>query len=336
MLKKWLKKRKRGSILVEFIIIAPIFVIFLAGIYALGQYIDTRMKLVMAARILAQQTAMPKFKDKSDAMYYPYGPEGGMMPGAFGKDITGFFYNINYGWPKMLHKSSFLWKYLDPKSTGMVFKAGRNQGEKAVKKYLEACGMKTDSKHLEIMVRANPHFVATKDVYLPKNNGDIYRDAFHGRPGGAKKNRRKGIASVHPAYWKWGKVEDHQALWVKYPHGMSNEWMGAKVDPMNGEEPKHFDKYGSEQREKYLYDHYTFPVGGWIIIAKVKYKQEIPFAGGLLRLAMHFLNKDVNDSTFDHLWLEGSAAYPAPMSIYDIMDADSALHKAQMTEKSWK
>ncbi len=114
---------------------------------------------------------------------------------------------------------------------------------------------------------------------------------------------------------------------------MSDEFTGARVNPNKGEEPKHFD-----QSDTYTYNHYTFPVGGWIVIAKVKYKMRIPFAGDLVRIATAFMNMKwpENDSVFDYLWLDGTAAFPAPMSIYDIMDADTALHKAQMDDATWQ
>lgn len=237
------------------------------------------------------------------------------------------------------------WQFVDPNgdipiantSIGYkwIFARGRDQADKDIKKYLQLSGLPIKSDNFKLEVRVNPTYVATDKALLPYNeHGDVAYDAFHARPGGARANRRKGVASVHPAYWKWNKVEDHQNRWVDYPHSMTDEWRGARVDPNKGEEPRHFDQDGS----KYTYNHYTFPVGGWIVIAKVKYKMRIPFAGSLIRIASAFMGAPVSekDSVFDFMWLDGTAAYPAPMSIYDIMDADSALHKAQMDMEAWR
>jgi len=326
--------KRNGSVLVEFIILLPILVVFLAGIYAIGQYVDAKMKLEMAARIAAQQVANPKLSDKSNAMYYPYGPDGGIFHSALlGKNITGFLYNVNYGLAKMLFKNSMIWKFLDPKDIPVAFKSGREQAQHAVEKYLRLSGLRVDSSNFKLEVRVNPTYVATQEALLPYNNhGDRNYDAFHARPGGARENRRKGVASVHPAYWKWDKTEDHQNRWVQYPHSFGDEFSGARVDPNKGEEPKHFDR-----NDPYKYNHYTFPVGGWIVVSKIKYKMRIPIAGDLIRIASAFMNaKPPSDSVFDYIWLDGTAAYPAPMSIYDVMDADSALHKAQMESATWQ
>lgn len=327
--------RRNGSILVEFIMFLPILVVFLAGIYSLGQYVDTKMKLEMAARIAAQQVANPKLSDSTNAMYYPYGPDGGLFNNSFlGKNITGFLYNVNYGFAKNLFKNNFIWKLLDPKDVPVIFRSGREQAEHAVQNYLRLAGLRVDSQNFKLEVRVNPTYVATDEALLPYNNsGERAYDAFNGRPGGARPNTRKGIASVHPAYWKWDRVEDHQNRWVDYPHRFSDEFGGARVNPNRGEEPRHFDR-----NSKYTYNHYTFPVGGWIVVAKIKYKMRIPIAGDLIRIASVFMNAKwpEEDSVFDYLWLDGTAAFPAPMSVYDIMDADSALHKAQMDAETWQ
>ena len=329
--------KRSGSILVEFVILLPILVVFLAGIYAMGQYIDTKMKLEMAARIAAQQVANPKLSDPTNAMYYPYGPDGGLLNNGFlGKNITGFLYNVNYGIAKKLFKNTTIWKFIDPADLPVAFRSGREQAQHVVEKYLRLSGLRVDSSNFKLEVRVNPTYVATQEALLPyNNNGDRNYYAFNNgdRSGGARENVRRGVASVHPAYWRWDRVQDHQNRWVKYPHSFSDEFTGAPVDPNHGEEPKHFDRNHS----KYTYNHYTFPVGGWIVIAKIKYRKRIPIAGDLVRIASVFMNaKPPSDSVFDYIWLDGTAAFPAPMSIYDIMDADSALHKAQMEAETWQ
>ncbi len=189
---------RRGGVLVEFVMFLPILIVFLAGIYSLGQYVDAKMKLEMAARIAAQQVANPKLSDPKNAMYYPYGPEGGLVYSLFGgstilgRNITSGLYWLNYGFSKILATKA--WKFIDPNGDipiantnfgyEWIFAKGREQAQKITERYLRMSGLPINKKNFKLEVRVNPTYVATDKALLPYNDhGDVAYDAFHNRPG---------------------------------------------------------------------------------------------------------------------------------------------------------
>ncbi len=343
-------KVRKGSLLIEFIWIFPIMVVMMTGIYALGQYIVIKQKVEEAAFMAAKNVAEPKFSSAQEAMYYPYKPGLGRITAA--ALIRDFLRRgVNVG-----PVSVRAWQAIDPREvqnyfggipfiSDMFFKKGFDEADRNVKRFFQLSGLKTDTAHLKVEFRVNANWATLDSVYLPDPHGNRHIPINDHRGLGSNINRRRGhgVAVEHPPYydnrlWNQNRLNNRfRSKWLQYRYPFWS-WSGAtRPDYMHGFDPREFDN-----KQKYYYSHYNFPAGGWIVVAKVKYKYRVPIAPALADVILRFIttvspqqrNEFVNLTK--EMWLEGTGAYPVPLSVYDIVDADSALHKAQLDPDAWK
>lgn len=321
-------------------------VVLLVGIYSLGQYVIIKQKVEEAAFLAAKNVAEPKFVNPQEAMYYPY--KKGIAR------ITTAALIRNY--LKRGLGPFHLWQAVDPRKiqdylTGvpflsdMFFKEGFVQADRSVRKFFRLNLLPADDSLLKIDYRINANWATLDSVYLPDPHGKRHIPINdHRNLGDISRRRGHGVGVLHPPYydnrlWNSNRLNGRfRSKWVQYRYPRWFSFSGATTpDYRHGFDPRELDNKG-----KYYYGHYNFPVGGWIIVAKVKYKYKVPIAGALADAILRFIQGVTPEERREfvnlakEMWIEGTAAYPAPLSVFDIIDADSALHKAQLDPDAWK
>ncbi len=342
-------RKRKGSLLIEFIYIFPIMVILLVGIYSLGQYVAIKQKVEEAAFLAAKNVAEPRFSNPQDAMYYPYKKGlARITTAAIIRDFLRRSFSTPFG-------TAHMWQAIDPRKLqdhlgsvpflgDMFFKEGFVQADRSVRKFFRLNLLPAADSVLQVDFRINANWAVLDSVYLPDPQGRRHVPINdHRNLGDLTYRRGHAVGVLHPPYydnnlWNRNKLSRRfRSKWVQYTYPWFSFSGTTTPDYRHGFDPRELDN-----KRKYYYGHYNFPVGGWIIVAKVKYKYKVPIAGALADAILRFVEGVTPEERREfvnlakEMWIEGTAAYPAPLSVFDIIDADSALHKAQLDPDAWR